>query len=231
MERPLYIITVAGGSGTRMGAAIPKQFIELNGKPILMHTLERLSEAFPKANIITVLPSDNFETWKRLCIEHDFDLRQTLVEGGITRFHSVKSALNIVPDEAIVAIHDGVRPFPSVKMLQGLVSLLESGQAQATVPALPVSDSLKFSDGTLPEPDRAAMVTVQTPQCFLSEDIKRAYEQPFDTIFTDDMSVAVRTGVKVEFFPGEKTNIKLTTPEDLVLGKLFLSLSQTADQC
>lgn len=217
MKRPLFIIIVAGGSGTRMGTAIPKQFIELGGKPILMRTVERMNEAFPDAEIITVLPEVHFETWKQLCLKHDFNSKQTLIKGGLTRFHSVKAALDVVPDGAIAAIHDGVRPFASTGMLRGIVNMLVSSEARAAVPAIPVADSLKFSDGTLPEPDRSGMVAVQTPQCFLSEDIKAAYRQPYDKAFTDDMSVAVRAGIKVDFFRGERANIKLTTPEDLTL--------------
>lgn len=221
MERKIYIILVAGGSGVRMGAAVPKQFLLLGGRPVLLRTAERLFEAWPDANLITVLPKDHFETWKKICRKYEFTRPQRLVEGGITRFHSVKNALAAVPDGATVAIHDGVRPLVSVKLLRGMRERM--GEARALVPALKMIDSLKYADGTLPEPDRSKIIAVQTPQMFLSEEIKDAYTQAYDLVFTDDASVAARKEIPLSYIDGERFNLKITTPEDLVLAELLLT--------
>lgn len=221
MERKIYIILVAGGSGVRMGAAIPKQFLPLGGKPVLLRSAERIFEAFPDADLVTVLPKAHFETWKKICRDYEFNHPQRLVEGGITRFHSVKNALAVIPDGAVVAVHDGVRPLVSVNLLRRMRAAMDG--ARALVPSLKVVDSLKFADGTLPEPDRSKIIAVQTPQMFLSEELKDAYTQPYDLIFTDDASVAVRKGIPLSYVDGERFNLKITTPEDLVLAELLLT--------
>ena len=221
VERKIYGIFVAGGSGTRMGGSVPKQFLEIDSKPVLQHTIEKFLRAIPGISVITVLPAQHFPTWKRLCDEHALDCPQILVEGGITRFHSVKNALAKVPDGAFVLIHDGVRPLLSEDMIRRMLAEMDNG-ARALVPALPVTDTLKSRDQSLPDPDRSALLAVQTPQIFLSEDIKRAYSKAYDTSFTDDASVAKACGIPVTFFEGEKYNIKLTTPEDLEIAKLLL---------
>lgn len=225
MDRKIYAVVVAGGSGTRMGSEEPKQFMRLSGRRILQRTEENLVEAVPDIRIITVLPRKYLGVWKAMCVEESFDIPQTLVAGGLTRFLSVRNALEKVPDGAIVAIHDGVRPFASPDMIRRMVAMM-SETTRALIPVVPVVDTLKSTDPALPDPLRSATVAVQTPQIFLSEDIKKAYGQPYDPSFTDDASVAARMGIPVAMTEGERFNIKITTPEDLVFGEAILSLKQ-----
>lgn len=204
-----------------MGTSCPKQFLELGGIPVLQRTIENFLEACPKAEVLTVLPSEHISTWKELCEKYALNCPQTLVAGGITRFHSVRNALEKIPDGAIVSVHDGVRPLASVSMIRSMIEKMDS--CCALVPAVPVVDSLKFRDGTLPEPDRSRIVAVQTPQMFHSEILKDAYRQAYQECFTDDASVVARKGVPISYVDGERFNIKLTTPEDLKLAELIVS--------
>ncbi|MBO4475100.1 MAG: 2-C-methyl-D-erythritol 4-phosphate cytidylyltransferase [Bacteroidales bacterium] len=218
MARPVYAVFVAGGSGTRMGGAVPKQFLELGGIPILQLTVEAFLAAEPSANVITVLPAGHVDEWKELCLRHAVSFPQTIVKGGITRFHSVLAALGKVPDGAIVSIHDGVRPFVPPSLVRSMLdSMSAPGGPEALIPVLPVTDTLRSTVPGTPAPDRSTMVAVQTPQMFLSEKLKAAYRQPYDTSFTDDATVAERAGMVISTVPGDKFNIKITTPEDLRL--------------
>ena len=223
MDRKFYGIFVAGGSGTRMGGDVPKQFLELRGEPILQRTVERFVEAVPEMKVIIVLPSGHFETWKRLCALHSFDCPQTLVAGGLTRFHSVRNALAKVPDGAVVSIHDGVRPLVSADLVRRMAEKMDSG-CRALIPVVPVVDTLRSTDPSVPDPDRSRTVAVQTPQMFLSEEIKAAYGQAYELPFTDDASVAVRKNIPLTFIEGERYNLKITTAEDLPLAEYLLSL-------
>ena len=225
MDRKIYAVVVAGGSGTRMGSDTPKQFLRLAGLPILRRTIENLVEAEPAARVVTVLPRDCVKVWKEMCVAESFDCPQLLVAGGLTRFLSVRNALERVPDGAIVAIHDGVRPFASPSLIRRMLAMM-SETTRALIPVVPVVDTLRSSDPALPDPDRARTVAVQTPQIFLSEDIREAYRQPYDVSFTDDASVAARMGIPVTMTEGERFNIKITTPEDLVFGEAILSLKR-----
>ncbi len=220
MGRKIYIIIVAGGSGSRMGASLPKQFLELDGVPILQRTIEKFVSAVPEAKIITVLPKSHIGTWKDMCIANALDCPQVIVEGGITRFHSVQNALKKVPDGAIVMVHDGVRPLVSVGLIRSLVEKMQT--ERALVPVVPVVDTLAADDGTYL--DRRRIRAVQTPQVFFSEDIKEAYTRAYDISFTDDASVLMKTGIPVTFVEGERFNIKITTPEDLVLAESIRGL-------
>lgn len=234
MERKKYVIVVAGGRGERMGAAVPKQFLLLGGIPILQRSINAFVEAVPDAKIITVLPSDQIEEWKTLCCRYAFDtVPQIVVPGGITRFHSVKNALTKVPDGAIVAVHDGVRPFPGKDFLRGLFEKISKGNPvtpdgrpagtpaiRALIPCRAVTDTIHNTAG--PDPDRSTLLAAQTPQLFLSEEIKRAYKSGYDTSFTDDASVAAANGMPLSFTEGERLNIKITTPEDLALAEKLL---------
>ncbi|MBR4826918.1 MAG: 2-C-methyl-D-erythritol 4-phosphate cytidylyltransferase [Bacteroidales bacterium] len=223
MSRPVYAVFVAGGSGTRMGGDVPKQFLELGGMPILQRSVERFLEAEPSAHVITVLPAAHVATWQELCIQYAVSFPQTVVKGGMTRFHSVLAALQKVPDGAIVSVHDGVRPLVTPVLVRAMLDRMSAPDGpQALIPVLPVTDTLRSADPSLPAPDRSKLLAVQTPQMFLSEVLKRAYAQPFDTSFTDDATVAERAGVHISTFPGEKYNIKITTPEDLRLAELLL---------
>lgn len=230
MPRKKYLIVTAGGSGTRMGASVPKQFLELDGRPILRITLEKFLEALPDLNIITVLPEGHVNAWRQYCLEHDFVCPQRLVKGGITRFHSVKNALAYVPDGALVAVQDGVRPLISVEKIREMFAAAD--QVPALIPVLPVTDTLKVlerqADGTLQATgesvDRSRIYGAQTPQLFHSEKLKAAYTQGYDTLFTDDASVARKYGIPLAFMEGERYNIKITTPEDLILARAILEI-------
>lgn len=222
MERNFYCVFVAGGSGTRMKSELPKQFIPLNGVPILQRTIERFLDAAPDMHVITVLPVQNLDTWKEICSLGSLDVPQTVVTGGITRFHSVQNALKKVPDGAIVAIHDGVRPLVSVALIREMRRKMS--ECRALIPVVPVTDTLRSKDPSEPDPDRSRIVAVQTPQMFLSEDLKAAYKQPYSTLFTDDASVAAAKGIPLSFIDGERYNLKITTPEDLGLAEYILTL-------
>ena len=241
MSRKKILIVMAAGSGARMGASVPKQFLDLGGVPILRRTIEAFISAVPGIKVVTVLPEDHIPFWKDYCLSSDFGCPQTLVPGGFTRFHSVRNALRKVPDGAIVAIHDGVRPLLSSNMIRNMFERMDSGSVRALIPVIPSVDTLKVidrvkdSDGNeimvSPEGedvDRSRIFGAQTPQMFLSEDIKAAYSQPFDTAFTDDASVAREKGIPLSFCAGERYNFKLTTPEDLSLARLIISSSSPA---
>lgn len=219
MERKKYLIVMAGGSGTRMGASCPKQFLEIGGRAILHVTIQKFLEAYPDINVVTVLPKDHIDVWKKYCYEHNFNCRQTLVEGGITRFHSVRNGLEKVPEGALVAIHDGVRPLVSPKLIRDLFTSAET--RPAVVPSVPVVDTIKTLAGEYV--DRSNLLSVQTPQIFHSEVLKAAYLQPYKTSFTDDASVVEAAGEAVSYVPGERYNIKVTTPDDLVFCNLVLN--------
>ena len=222
MRRNIYGIFVAGGSGTRMGGDVPKQFLLLDGKPILQWTIERFLEADPDMTVVTVLPRIHFRTWKDLCAVHSFDCPQILVAGGLTRFHSVQNALKKVPDGAIVSIHDGVRPLVSPELVRQMLARMQE-VTRALLPVVKVVDTLRSTEPGVPAPDRSKTVAVQTPQMFLSEDIRAAYRQAYDLSFTDDASVAESKGIPLSFIEGERFNLKITTPEDLVLAEAVLT--------
>lgn len=208
-----------------MGGDLPKQFMELSGTPVLQRTLEAMAEAVPDIRLIAVLPSTHFRMWKELCADHNFSCPHTLVPGGMTRFLSVRNALEKVPDGAIAMVHDGVRPFVSASLVRKMLDRMQT--CRALIPVLPVTDTLRYADCSAEKVvDRSLFVSVQTPQMFLSEDLKAAYSMPYDTRFTDDASVAQAYGIPLETIEGEKFNIKLTTPEDLVFAKAILSLKR-----
>ena len=227
MGRKKYLIVSAGGTGTRMGASVPKQFLELSGKPILRLTMEKFLEAEPDIHILTVLPEAHVAYWRQYCLKAGFTCPQRLVKGGFTRFHSVKNALSYVPDGTLVAVHDGVRPLISIGKIRELFAAAES--VPALIPVLPVTDSLKVlekrADGSLAATgetiDRSRIWSAQTPQIFHSEKLKEAYSQGFDTLFTDDASVVQKYGIPLTFAEGERYNLKITTPEDLALARIL----------
>ena len=231
MERNKFLVVTAGGTGTRMGADLPKQFLSLGGRAILQMTIERFLEAVPDIQVVTVLPKDHMGWWRQYCRVHGFNCPQRLVAGGFTRFHSVQNALAHIPDGALVAVHDAVRPLLSVGLIRSMFEGMET--ARALIPVLPSVDTLaildKSPDGSLRDSgecvDRSRVYGVQTPQIFRSEDLKAAYGQGYDLSFTDDASVARRYGIPLSYIAGERNNIKLTTPEDLSLAEAILQLS------
>ena len=231
MDRKKYLVVTAGGSGTRMGASLPKQFLDLGGRAVLQMTLERFMDACPDIKVITVLPEAHIAWWRRYCRDRNFNCPQRLVSGGFTRFHSVKNALDYVPNGVVVAVHDAVRPLLSTGLIRAMFERMET--VRALIPVVPSVDTLtvldKDPDGTLhdagEEVDRSRIYGAQTPQMFRSEDLKAAYGQGFDLSFTDDASVARKYGIPLSYIAGERNNIKLTTPEDLSLAEAILRIS------
>ena len=230
MERKKFVIIMAAGSGTRMGAQMPKQFLELDGKAILQKTIEVFQEACPGISVITVLPQDHISYWRQYCLDRNFICPQILVSGGITRFHSVRNALDRVPDGAVVAVHDGVRPLLSPELVRDIFKAAET--QQAVIPVTPCVDTIKdleSKEGRLEavpgaKADRSVLYGAQTPQVFHSEVIKEAYSMAYDTAFTDDASVLEKYGKSLSFVIGERLNIKITTQDDLLLARAVLSL-------
>ena len=219
-----YIIIVAGGKGLRMGSEIPKQFLPIAGKPVLMHTLERFREYDDALRIILVLPREQQDYWRELCEEHHFSIEHTLVDGGDTRFASSCNGLRTIPDEeeGIVGIHDGVRPFVSTKVIRRCYD--KARHYGAVIPVLPVTDTLRLvgEDGSGRNVLRSNYRIVQTPQVFDLQLLKRAFQQPWQPQFTDDASVVEALGHKVEMTEGNRENIKITTPFDLETGEMIV---------
>jgi len=221
-----YAIIVAGGKGERMGSDTPKQFLELKGKPILMHTIEKFKSTFQDIEIILALPENQIDFWKELCCKYAFDVSsQQIVKGGQTRFHSVQNALKAVSTQGIVAIHDGVRPLVSKNTINTCFN--EANEKGNAIPSIDVVESLRHvskQDQTNHAVARSCYKLIQTPQCFNSELILRAYQQDFDTAFTDDASVVENLGKTIYLVEGNKENIKITSPVDLKIAEaLFFS--------
>ena len=216
-----YIIIVAGGSGSRMGSATPKQFLELLGLPILVHTLKKFQQSIADGEIILALPEKEQSTWQSLCETHQFDVPHQIVNGGESRFHSVQNALQKVKEKSIVAIHDGVRPLVSETVIKNCMQSAE--KFGAAIPTLPMQDSIrKISDNGSQIADRNQFVLVQTPQCFQSDIILKAYQQDYQNSFTDDASVVEQLGYTIYLVEGNKENIKITTPEDLKMAEVLI---------
>lgn len=220
-----YAIIVAGGKGERMGQQLPKQFIELAGKPILMHTIEKFYQTFPQIEIILALPENQIDFWEELCYKYGFTkIPHQIVAGGKTRFDSVKNALALVKKSGIVAVHDGVRPLVSAETIQNCFA--EAEKQSAVIPVVDVVDSLRFvskQENTNKAVARSCYKNVQTPQCFKSELLLKAYEQDFDETFTDDASVVEKLGHSIELVQGNIENIKITSPIDLIVAEALLS--------
>lgn len=223
MTTEKYIIVVAGGRGTRMGSDVPKQFLPLAGKTVLMHTLDRMALAEPQASLILALPHDQQAQWRALCEAYGYTRPHRLVDGGETRFHTVANALSLVPEGALVAIHDGVRPLVAVDVVQHAFEVASCDGA--AIPVMPVVESLRRVEGEGScAVERSLYRTVQTPQVFLSTALKRAYDVPYRKEFTDDASVYEASGLSVSLIEGNKENIKITIPQDIVLADYLLSM-------
>lgn len=220
-EQKNYALIVAGGSGSRMNATVPKQFLLLNDKPVLMHTIERFHEYDNAIEIIVVLPEAQFELWESLCHEYKFSIRHQLVAGGSVRFESVKNGLSRIQGDGIVAIHDGVRPLVSFETIGRCFEVARlKGNA---IPVMPVIESLRMIDGENSKAvDRSSFVTIQTPQVFSVSEIKAAYNQPFSEVFTDDASVLEAAGSAINLVHGNIENIKITHPADLIFAGMLI---------
>jgi len=202
---------------------MPKQFLEINNKPILLHTVQKMHQSLDNSEIILVLPKAEFKNWENICQKHKFNTSHKLVEGGNTRFESVKNGLKKIKESSVVAIHDGVRPLVNKNVVkQCMLIAKDKGSA---VPVIKVDDSLrkKTLKGSI-SVNRNEFLIVQTPQCFKSEIILKAYQQDFKNKFTDDASVVEDLGLEIQLVEGNKENIKITTPEDLKKAKFYFEL-------
>ena len=228
-----YIIIVAGGKGLRMGSDIPKQFLPVGGKPVLMRTLERFREYSPTLQIILVLPKAQQEYWRQLCQQYQFPLpveegvrggSYLLADGGETRFHSVQNGLALIPDDAegVVGVHDGVRPFPSIEVIRNCYETAR--EKKAVIPVIPVVETVRQLEGatsfTVPRDDYRL---VQTPQCFDIQLLKATNRQPYNDGFTDDASVVEAYGFDITLVEGNRENIKITTPYDLKIAEALIA--------
>lgn len=222
MSRKIAIV-VASGTGSRMGGQIPKQFLPLKGKPVLVHTLEKFLD-ISGCEIILALSEEGFGHWEPIALEYLPDAPVTLVKGSETRFHSVKNALAAIEGEedALVAIHDGVRPFISLNIL--LNSFVVAERFGAAVTYVDSKDSVRLAeDGGNRALDRRTVKLIQTPQTFRLSVLRQAFDVPYDEHFTDDASVVESSGQAIHLIEGSYANIKITTPEDLALGEIILN--------
>lgn len=219
-----YMIIVAGGHGTRMGSGIPKQFLKIDGKPILMRTLERFHEYDPEMHLIVVLPKEQQEYWHKLCEEYHFTIPHEIADGGETRFESSKNGLALIPDDAegLVGFHDGVRPFVSHDTIRRCIEMAE--EEYTAIPVVPVTSTLRHIDprGGGFNVDRSLYREVQTPQVFDITLARQAFNQPDRSQFTDDSSVIESLGCKVSIVEGNRENIKITTPFDLTVAEAII---------
>ena len=219
-----YVIIVAGGKGLRMGSDIPKQFLPIGGRPVLMRTLERFREYSDDLQIILVLPEAQQDYWQDICQKYDFQVEYQLANGGQTRFHSVQNGLALVPDDAegVVGVHDGVRPFPSVEVIRNCYETAR--KAKAVIPVIPVVETVRHLEGegsvTVPRGDYRL---VQTPQTFDIQLLKAANRQPYNDGFTDDASVVESYGHAITLVEGNRENIKITTPYDIIVAEAIIN--------
>lgn len=227
MDR-VAVIIVAGGSGSRMGGDVPKQFLPLDGKPVLAHTVERFHAALPGAHVVVALPASETARWKAIAKEWSMP-EHTVTEGGENRFMSVKNALSATPECDYIMVHDGVRPLVTRELIaEGLRVAAEHGTA---IPAVRPADSFRILTGTGSEPvAREELRAVQTPQVFRGEILRRAYQTAYSPRFTDDASVVEASGVAVTLFEGDPANIKLTTPTDMAVATALLSLDGASNK-
>ena len=218
-----YVIIVAGGKGLRMGSDIPKQFLPIGGKPVLMRTLERFRAYSSDLQIILVLPEAQQDYWRQLCEEYHFDVEYQLANGGQTRFHSVQNGLALVPDDAegVVGVHDGVRPFPSIEVIRNCYEIAR--EKKAVIPVIPVVETVRHLENkdsvTVPRSDYRL---VQTPQTFDIQLLKAANHQPYNDSFTDDASVVESYGHAITLVEGNRENIKITTPYDMKIAEVLI---------
>jgi len=221
MNSSEYALIVAGGKGTRIKSDVPKQFLELNGLPVLMHTIAAFYRYSENINVIVVIPESDFAIWENLCIKHSFQKPVALQKGGDTRFQSVKNGLAQISGDGLVAIHDGVRPLVHEDIIGASFRL--AAVHQSAVASVRLKESIRITDqDTTRSADRSRFRLIQTPQTFRVELIRKAYESKEDPSLTDDASVAERAGHLISLFEGSYENIKITTPEDLVVAEALL---------
>ncbi|HTB32369.1 MAG TPA: 2-C-methyl-D-erythritol 4-phosphate cytidylyltransferase [Bacteroidia bacterium] len=216
-----YALIMAGGSGIRMNSPVPKQFLKLDGKPILLYSINKFLDTDPNIEIILVLPKEYLKFWEQLCTEYMFHKPVKIAYSGESRFHSVKNGLEMVMEEGVVAIHDAVRPLVSSKTILATYKAAEMyGNA---IPAIPINDSIRKIESTRTiAVDRSRYCATQTPQCFRSNIIKKAYLQEYHYTFTDDAMVVESMGENIHLVDGNPENIKITSPKDLLIAEVLL---------
>ena len=220
-----YALVVAGGKGTRISSKTPKQFLELNGLPVLMHTLLTFYRYSQDITVILVLPEDDLQTWQSLCARYKFTQPLILQKGGETRFQSVKKGLEKIENDGLVAIHDGVRPLVSENIIA--TSFRLAAVHQSAIAAMPLKESIRMIDhDNTRAVDRSKYRLIQTPQTFSVSLIKKAYEMQEDLSLTDDASVAENSGHVISLFEGSYENVKITTTEDLIIAEALLKARQ-----
>jgi 2-C-methyl-D-erythritol 4-phosphate cytidylyltransferase len=219
----IYAVIVAGGQGTRMGTAMPKQFLELEGRPVLHHTLQAFIDALPGIHLILVLPAHQVSYAQMILQTFPERIDLTIVTGGETRFHSVKNGLQGIPEDGIILVHDGVRPLASRELIQRCYrQAVEKGSA---IPAIAVADSMRLVNDEGSEPvDRSQLRIIQTPQAFRASVLLPAFDQPYAESFTDEATVVEAYGDEVFLVEGERSNLKITTPEDMAIAAALLRL-------
>ncbi|MES2800222.1 MAG: 2-C-methyl-D-erythritol 4-phosphate cytidylyltransferase [Bacteroidota bacterium] len=223
MEKISVIIT-AGGIGKRMETELPKQFLVINELPILMHTISAIHRFDPSAEIILSLPKEWISYWQNELKKYTFSIPHQIVEGGKERFHSVKNALAFCSNN-FIAIHDAVRPMVSTSTLENLWLQVRAGEN--VVPVIDIKEAVRKVISESSEAiDRTTLKLVQTPQCFPKEIICKAYEQEYDSLFTDDASVVEKTGQRIKMTQGNQENIKITFPMDLLFAAAYLKLKE-----
>lgn len=227
-EISAYVIIVAGGTGTRMGAIVPKQFLPLNGRPLLLYTIEAFQQSVYNPQIILVMHPEFHDYWNDLCEKHGFSITHTVVAGGDTRFQSVKNGLNLIADaDAVVAVHDAVRPLTDVNVIDNAYAF--AAQNGNAVVAVKSRDSVRqLKDNVSTALIRSEIYLVQTPQTFTAEQLNQAYRQPYSGEFTDDASVVEKAGFDVNLVEGNYTNIKVTFPEDIAIAEMLLNKKPSA---
>lgn len=215
------VLIAAGGAGKRMGSPLPKQFLEIAGKPILLHVFQTFLSYAPDMQFVLVLPESYHKDWIDLCQKHHFENHHHLVSSGPTRFHSVKNGLRHIPNDALVAIHDGVRPLVSLNTISQVFHFAE--KFGSAIPVIKPVESVRTIEGPLSKPlDRENIRLVQTPQCFYGELVKKAYNKNYHESFTDDATVVENEGGRLFFIDGNSENIKITTPADLIIAEALL---------
>lgn len=216
-----FVLIAAGGVGKRMGSAVPKQFIEIAGKPVLMHVFHAFLRYAPDIQFIAALPESHVEHWQKLCNKHHFEIQHQLVPSGPTRFHTVKNGLRFIPDDSLVAIHDAARPLVSLNTISRVFHFADKfGNA---IPAIKPIDSVRLVEGPGSKPlDRGKLRMIQTPQCFQGALIKKAYNKNYHESFTDDSTVLEADGVRLFLVDGNPENIKITTPSDLIVAEALM---------
>ena len=214
-------IIVAGGIGSRMGTELPKQFLPVGGLPVLMHTIRNFYDFDPLLLLILVLPESEMSVWNNMCHQYQFTIPHQVIAGGETRFQSVKNGLSLASDCNLIAVHDGVRPLVSHKTLARCFKCAE--EKGTAIPVLPANESLREGSLSASVPvDRSLFYLVQTPQVFKASIIQNGYNQTYVPAFTDDASVVEHAGTAVHLVLGNRENIKITFPEDLMIAELFL---------